>query len=150
MVQDKLPCLLDVQLFDLLRGHVQFAHEHCEDPRLVLDLLLCVHGRGLSNGLTGGERLPKRGRVNLGTDQQGASIGLRREDQPQQPRHLLGTIGLRIEVQTLEVPLGVGEDQLLELKAACSNVSPPATRFSSDWRSTNSPSDTLESVWKSK
>ncbi len=76
MVQYKLPCLLDVQLFDLLRGHVQLTHEHRENPCLVLDLLLCVHERGPGNWLTGAQRLPKRGRVNLGYR------SARRDDRP--------------------------------------------------------------------
>jgi len=62
------------------------------------------------------ERLAELRRGDLGAEQQRASIGVRREDQPQQPRHLLGPIGLRVEVQALEVPLGIGEGQLLELR----------------------------------
>ena len=52
-------------------------------------------------------------------EEQGAPIGLGREDQSQEPRHLLSTIGLCVEVQALEVPLGVGDRQILGSAAAC-------------------------------
>jgi hypothetical protein len=46
VVQNQLPCLLDVELGELLRGYVQLAGEHYDHPRLVLDQLFSVRGRG--------------------------------------------------------------------------------------------------------
>jgi len=70
VLDNQLLCLLDVELFDLLRGHVQLAREHRHHPRFVLNLLLPFDGRGSPDGLAGGERLPKRGGRDLGIEKQ--------------------------------------------------------------------------------
>ena len=46
VVQDQLPCLLDVEFGDLLGGHVKLACEHRDHPGFVLDVLLGFDGRG--------------------------------------------------------------------------------------------------------
>ncbi len=53
MLQNQSPCLLDVERFDLLGGHVQLAREHRDHPRLVFNVLLGFDGRGPRDGLPG-------------------------------------------------------------------------------------------------
>lgn len=77
MVQNELPRLLEIEVGDLLGGHVQLAREHRDHPGFVLERLLSVDGRGSRDRLAGRERLPelRSGDLDLLTQDQAKSPG---------------------------------------------------------------------------